>query len=60
MKENLRKKAIEWWDGLIDYSCDDRDSKSSLTKAYHGSARATHSLTGREIQEIYYHEIHKK
>ena len=58
-KETLRTRAIVWWKQLC-LSCELDDTHyvlDSLMKKHIGFERRYHSLTGREIEEIYDKEI---
>ena len=50
MEKTNREKAIKWWSNLDYYS------KVNLNISYHGTDRSINSLTGREIEEIWYKE----
>lgn len=54
-KKTSRELAMEWWNSLPDFSRTE-DSKNGYCVVMFTQPRSHHSLTGREIEEIWVKE----
>ncbi len=53
----IRQLAMEWWNNLLPIADSETLNKTALCEQYYGFERTHQSLTGREIENIFYNEV---